>query len=265
MRPALLRVPGVADVVSYGGLVEEIHVEPDPTKMAALGVVLDDVFQRAAEGVGERVRRPRRARRAGLRDPHARHVPDRSTTSARCASASTSGVPVDGQGRRGGRRAATRRARAWSRAATNQDAVEGIVLMRRGENPSVVLEGVLRDASPSSRSTRCPTGVQDRARSTTAPISSTPRSTPCSTTSPRARSSSRSCCSCSCCRCARRSSSRSSSRSRSRRRSSTCTRAACRANLLSMGAVDFGIIVDGAVILVEHVFEHAAGRRVPAA
>src|SRR6186713_1838940 len=31
------------------------------------------------------------------------------------------------------------------------------------------------------------------------------------------------------------------------------------ANLLSMGAVDFGIIVDGAVILVEHVFEHVAG------
>ena len=27
------------------------------------------------------------------------------------------------------------------------------------------------------------------------------------------------------------------------------------ANLLSMGAVDFGIIVDGAVILVEHLFE----------
>src|SRR5262249_21407125 len=44
VRPALLRVPGVADVVSYGGLVEEIHVEPDPTRMASLGVVLDDVF-----------------------------------------------------------------------------------------------------------------------------------------------------------------------------------------------------------------------------
>ena len=44
VRPALLRVPGVADVVSYGGLVEEIHVEPDPTKMAALGIVLDDMF-----------------------------------------------------------------------------------------------------------------------------------------------------------------------------------------------------------------------------
>src|SRR5512143_1944793 len=44
VRPALTRVPGVADVVSYGGLVKEIHVEPDPTKMAALGVVLDDLF-----------------------------------------------------------------------------------------------------------------------------------------------------------------------------------------------------------------------------
>jgi len=29
------------------------------------------------------------------------------------------------------------------------------------------------------------------------------------------------------------------------------------ANLLSMGAIDFGIIVDGAVILVEHIFHHA--------
>src|SRR5262245_14990941 len=45
VRPALMRSPGVADVVSYGGLVQEIHVEPNPTKMAAVGVVLDDLFQ----------------------------------------------------------------------------------------------------------------------------------------------------------------------------------------------------------------------------
>src|SRR5439155_19793596 len=31
------------------------------------------------------------------------------------------------------------------------------------------------------------------------------------------------------------------------------------ANLLSMGAVDFGIIVDGAVILVEHLFHRVHG------
>src|SRR5215470_7623921 len=29
VRPALLRAQGVADVVSYGGLVKEIHVQPD--------------------------------------------------------------------------------------------------------------------------------------------------------------------------------------------------------------------------------------------
>src|SRR5207248_10153630 len=45
VRPAMMRVPGVADVVSYGGLVQEIHVEPSPTRMAAAGVVLDDLFQ----------------------------------------------------------------------------------------------------------------------------------------------------------------------------------------------------------------------------
>src|SRR3954468_11507330 len=44
VAPAIKRVSGVADVVSYGGLVQEIHVQPDPTKMAALGVVLDDVY-----------------------------------------------------------------------------------------------------------------------------------------------------------------------------------------------------------------------------
>src|SRR5262249_34471598 len=44
IRPALLRVPGVADVVSQGGLVKEIHVTPDPVKMAALGVGLTDIF-----------------------------------------------------------------------------------------------------------------------------------------------------------------------------------------------------------------------------
>ncbi|HEY0194216.1 MAG TPA: efflux RND transporter permease subunit, partial [Kofleriaceae bacterium] len=44
VEPALKRVPGVADVVSYGGLVKEIHVEPSPARMAALGVVLDDLF-----------------------------------------------------------------------------------------------------------------------------------------------------------------------------------------------------------------------------
>ena len=44
ISPRLLQVPGVADVVSYGGLVREVHVEPDVSKMVDLGVNLNDVF-----------------------------------------------------------------------------------------------------------------------------------------------------------------------------------------------------------------------------
>src|SRR6185369_6947232 len=42
VRPMLLRVGGVADVVSYGGLQREIHVQPDPAKLAAFGLTLAD-------------------------------------------------------------------------------------------------------------------------------------------------------------------------------------------------------------------------------
>src|SRR4051812_17607969 len=43
VRPGLLRVEGVADVVSYGGLQKEIHVEPDPERLASYGLTLEDV------------------------------------------------------------------------------------------------------------------------------------------------------------------------------------------------------------------------------
>src|SRR5512143_3116755 len=45
VRPQILQVPGIADVVSYGGLLKEVHVEPDPTRMASLNVGLADVFE----------------------------------------------------------------------------------------------------------------------------------------------------------------------------------------------------------------------------
>src|SRR5262249_56601887 len=45
VRPALMRVNGVADVVSYGGLVREIHVIPDPLKLAGYGLTLADLEQ----------------------------------------------------------------------------------------------------------------------------------------------------------------------------------------------------------------------------
>ena len=46
----LLRANGVADVVSYGGLVREIHVQPDPLRLAAFGLTLDDLEQSIRAG-----------------------------------------------------------------------------------------------------------------------------------------------------------------------------------------------------------------------
>ena len=135
--PALKRVPGVADVVSYGGLVKEIHVEPDPTKMAATGVVLDDIFQalskasqNASGGSIERGAELFVIRSVGtfksLDDIGKVRVGFHSGVPVKVSDVATIGfgyAPRQGVVTRG----------------DNDDTVEGIVLMRRGQNPSVVL------------------------------------------------------------------------------------------------------------------------------
>ena len=137
VRPAIMRVPGVADVVSYGGLVKEIHVEPDPTKMAGLGVVLDDLFQalskassNASGGWIERGDDMFVIRSLGtfnsIDDIGKVRVGFHAGVPVRVRDVAT--VSIGYQPRQG---VVTRNG--------NQDTVEGIVLMRRGENPSVVL------------------------------------------------------------------------------------------------------------------------------
>src|SRR5262249_39722010 len=39
----LLQVPGVADVVTFGGYLKEVHVEVDPSRLLAHGLALSDV------------------------------------------------------------------------------------------------------------------------------------------------------------------------------------------------------------------------------
>ena len=43
LRPRLLSVAGVSQVIAMGGGVEQVHIEADPPRMAALGVTLEDV------------------------------------------------------------------------------------------------------------------------------------------------------------------------------------------------------------------------------
>ncbi|HET9625025.1 MAG TPA: CusA/CzcA family heavy metal efflux RND transporter [Kofleriaceae bacterium] len=255
VEPALRRVPGVADVVSYGGLVKEIHVEPNPAKMAALGVVLDDLFtalsKASANASGGMVSRGEQGfviRSVGTFASTDEILDIRVSFHA--------GVPVTmrdvahvvvGYAPRQG--VVTRN--------DNLDAVQGIVLMRKGQNPSVVLEA-LRARVVELQQRSLPPEVKinpfyDRTelvdttletvfhnllegailvsivlfvfllsvRASLVVVAVIPLSLAAAFLYLHVRGMS--------------------------------------ANLLSMGAVDFGIIVDGAVILVEHVFEHAAG------
>lgn len=278
VRPRLLQVPGVADVVSYGGLVREVHVVPDPARMAALGVGLGEVFdalksasanasggyvERGDEmfvirslGVFKNIEDIKRVR-VGFHD--GRPVLVRDVADVRVGYAPRQGVVTRDD---------------------NEDTVEGIVLMRRGQNPSVVLkalreridqlnEQVLANLDPATLGLAPgaqvpkdrPKGVggvrivpfYDRTdlvnttlktvfrnlaegaglvilvlflftlsmRAALIVATVIPLSLLASFLYLRARSMS--------------------------------------ANLLSMGAVDFGIIVDGAVILVEHIFHRLSG------
>jgi len=255
VRPSILRVPGVADVVSYGGLQEEIHVEPDPTRMAGLSVTLPDLAAalgkssaNASGGVMERGEQMFVIRSLGtfrtvddieeVRVGYHAGVPVRVRDVAKVT---VGYAPRQGVVTRG----------------SNEDAIEGIVLMRRGENPSKVLEA-LRTRVDELNKRGLPDGVKihpfyDRTDLVDTTLEtvfhnllegailvtavlfvfllSMRASLVVAAVIPLSLAS-------------------SFIYLYSRHMS---------ANLLSMGAIDFGIIVDGAVILVEHIFHHAAG------
>ncbi|QRK12814.1 efflux RND transporter permease subunit [Archangium violaceum] len=137
VRPQIMRVNGVADVVSIGGLLREVHVEPDPSRLAAFGLTLDDLedalrggSMNASGGVLERGAEQLVIRSQGLfstlEDIREVRVATHEGTPVfikDVAEVRDGWAPRQGVVSRGG----------------EYDTVEGIVLMRRGENPSDVL------------------------------------------------------------------------------------------------------------------------------
>ncbi len=255
VEPQLRRVAGVAEVVSYGGLVKEIHVQPDPSRMAALGVPLDGLFDalkkgssNATGGYVERGAEMFVIRSIGIfRDLEDLEMVRVGTRDGRPVLLSEVATVQVGYSPRQG--IVTR--------DDDEDAVQGIVLMRRGDNPSVVLE-LLRGRITELNDHLLPDGIRvvpfyDRSELVATTLKTVftnvvegavlvvmvlfaflisvraslivaaviPLSLAAAFVYLRARGMS--------------------------------------ANLLSMGALDFGIIVDGAVILVEHVFHRVAG------
>ena len=136
----LMRAPGVADVVSFGGFQKEYHVLADPAELRANGLLLKDLIDAVGEsngatsggyvqhGEAELVVRGR----GYLKSPR-----DIENTVVRA----TGGTPVLVRNVAKVVEAYTPPRGAVARGAAI-DSVEGTVLLRRGENPKEVLRAV---------------------------------------------------------------------------------------------------------------------------
>jgi cobalt-zinc-cadmium resistance protein CzcA len=140
VRPRLLQVDGVADVVSYGGLVREIHVRADPALLAAKGLTLrelEDALESASQNASGGVL-TRGAEQLVIRSEGLFSTP---LDIGQVAVATRRGTPILVRDVASVSEGWTPRQGIYSRGQ-DTDAVEGIILMRRGENPSAVLSRV---------------------------------------------------------------------------------------------------------------------------
>ncbi len=255
----LMRVAGVADVVSFGGYQKEYHVLADPAQLRAHGLTLKDLVEAVSASSGatsggyigygesEFVVRGR----GYLKTP---------ADIERTVVKAQEGVPilvrdiakvVEGYAPR---RGSVARGPAL-------DSIEGTVLLRRGEDPKTVLNGVHEAVEEINREI-LPPGMKvvsfyDRTRLVDTTLKTVSRnmiegallvtvvlwlflralsgSFAVAITMPLALLTA----------------------------FVGLYYAGVPANLLSMGAIDFGILLDGAVILVENAYRHLAEHPVP--
>lgn len=140
VAPMLKRVPGVADVVIRGGFLKEYHVEADPSRLLAHGLTLSDV--------NDALERANRNSGGGFMDAGDQQLVIRGVGYFRNARdiesvvlKSEEGVPVTIADV--GRVVQSHTPRQGTAGFNdNAESVEGLVLMRRGENPSLVLAGL---------------------------------------------------------------------------------------------------------------------------
>ncbi len=136
----LRQTPGVADVVSSGGYLEELHVEVDPARLAAHGLTLAEVneaLEAASLNVGGGFL-PTGEQELGVRSVGAARSPE-DLAAVVIPSEATLPITV-GDVARIVQSHTPRRGTVGLNGEA--EVVEGFVLLRRGENPSVVLAGV---------------------------------------------------------------------------------------------------------------------------
>jgi len=136
----LRQVPGVADVVSFGGYLEELHIEVDPLRLESHHLTLAEVAD-AVEHAS--LNRGGGILVAGEQELTVRGIGlySRADDLARVVLRSDHGAPVTvGDVARIVQSATPRRGTVGLNL--QPDVVEGFVLLRRGENPSRVLAAV---------------------------------------------------------------------------------------------------------------------------
>jgi cobalt-zinc-cadmium resistance protein CzcA len=255
----LKRVAGVADVVSFGGFSKEYHVLADRQKLRASGLTLKDLIDAVSQsngatsggyvqfGEAEFVVRGR----GYLKGP---------ADIERTVIAAPGGTPVLVRNVATVVEGYTPRRGAVARGA-DIDSVEGTILLRRGENPKEVLNGV-HDAIERINREVLPQGMKivpfyDRTRLVDTTLTTVSHnmiegallvtavlwlflralsgSFAVAVTMPLALLTA----------------------------FVGLYYAGVPANLLSMGAIDFGILLDGAVILVENSYRHLSEAQAP--
>jgi cobalt-zinc-cadmium resistance protein CzcA len=255
----LMRTAGVADVVSFGGFQKEYHVLADPAQLRNNGLTLRDVIQAVSvsngatsggylqNGESEFVVRGR---------GYLRNMKDIENTVVRA----TNGTPVLVRTIAKVVESYTPRRGAVARGEAI-DSIEGTVLLRRGENPKDVLTGVHQSVDRINKDV-LPPGMRivpfyDRTRLVDTTLKTVSHnmlegaflvslvlwlflravsgSIAVAVTMPLALLTA----------------------------FVGLYYAGVPANLLSMGAIDFGILLDGAVILVENAYRHLAEEQPP--
>ena len=149
VRPIIRRVPGIADVTSFGGTVKEIQVNADPIAMRRYGVTLNQladaisanndstgggILRRGNEGLVLRstgiYRNLEDIQMTLVRSENGRAILVRDVADVVTSSAPPTGsVSIAMRDETG-------------RIVQHEGIVEGIVMMLRGENPAVVIEDV---------------------------------------------------------------------------------------------------------------------------
>jgi cobalt-zinc-cadmium resistance protein CzcA len=136
----LRQVEGVADVLAFGGYLKELHVEADPEKLRASGVTiaeLEDAIGKANINVGGGFLRhgdqELTIRGIGFIDSaeDIKKIPLKSGAGLSLTVGDVATIKIAATPRRGSVGYGDKR-----------EVVEGFVIMRRGENPSLVLDGV---------------------------------------------------------------------------------------------------------------------------